>query len=83
MGSWRVGGILSLSRAFGDAFLKANLEFEGIDSGEDYRTGFGVIAEPDVSLTDLKSTYRSCMPASEATTPRGICRGRYVADGAY
>ena len=52
-----MGGILALSRAFGDAYMKANLQFEGVDSGSDYRTGFGVIADPHVSMTDLKSTY--------------------------
>lgn len=54
-GTWRVGGILALSRAFGDAYMKGNLQFEGIDSGSDYSTGFGVIADPYISVTDLKS----------------------------
>ena len=31
-GTWRVGGILALSRAFGDAYLKGSLQFEGIAS---------------------------------------------------
>ena len=29
-GTWRVGGLLALSRAFGDAYLKGSLQFEGV-----------------------------------------------------
>lgn len=50
-----MGGILALSRAFGDAYMKGSLQFEGIDSGTNYRSGFGVIADPYVSVTDLQS----------------------------
>lgn len=32
-GTWRVGGLLALSRAFGDAYLKGSLQFEGITEG--------------------------------------------------
>lgn len=53
-GTWRVGGILALSRAFGDAYLKGSLQFEGIDSGTSYESGFGVIADPFISITDIK-----------------------------
>ena len=53
-GTWRVGGILALSRAFGDAYLKGSLQFEGVRAGGDgYSSGFGVVAEPDTSLTAL------------------------------
>ena len=53
-GTWRVGGILALSRAFGDAYMKSSLQFEGLRASSDgYSSGFGVIAEPDTSLTDL------------------------------
>lgn len=54
-GTWRVGGILALSRAFGDAYMKGSLQFEGIDSGTNYRSGFGVIADPYISVIDLQS----------------------------
>lgn len=53
-GTWRVGGILALSRAFGDAYMKSSLQFEGLRASSDgYSSGFGVIAEPDTSLTDI------------------------------
>jgi protein phosphatase 1K len=53
-GTWRVGGILALSRAFGDAYLKGSLQFEGVRAGSDgYSSGFGVISEPDTVLTEL------------------------------
>lgn len=46
---WRVGGLLALSRAFGDAHLKASGEFEGFGgANDDYSSGFGVIATPHV-----------------------------------
>ncbi|KAL6764716.1 phosphatase 2C-like domain-containing protein [Haematococcus lacustris] len=55
-GTWRVGGLLALSRAFGDAYLKGSLQFEGIVEGSDgYSSGFGVIAEPFTSLQPLTS----------------------------
>ncbi|KAL3161417.1 hypothetical protein ABBQ32_010307 [Trebouxia sp. C0010 RCD-2024] len=53
-GTWRVGGILALSRAFGDAYLKGSGQFEGVPSGSDgYGSGFGVVADPTVTLTPL------------------------------
>lgn len=53
-GTWRVGGLLALSRAFGDAYLKGTGQFEGVQAGSDgYSSGFGVIAEPDVSVVEL------------------------------
>ena len=55
-GTWRVGGILALSRAFGDAYLKGSGQFEGVAAGSDgYGSGFGVIADPHVNLTQLSS----------------------------
>lgn len=53
-GTWRVGGLLALSRAFGDAYLKGTGQFEGVQAGSDgYSSGFGVVAEPDVSVVEL------------------------------
>mmetsp|Transcript_8575 Transcript_8575/g.24626 ORF Transcript_8575/g.24626 Transcript_8575/m.24626 type:complete len:350 (+) Transcript_8575:295-1344(+) len=53
-GTWRVGGLLALSRAFGDAYLKGSLQFEGIvEGGDGYSSGFGLIAEPYTVLTEL------------------------------
>jgi len=38
-GTWRVGGLLALSRAFGDSYMKASGFNEGIaDLGNDYST---------------------------------------------
>eukprot|EP00241_Pyramimonas_parkeae_P006782 CAMPEP_0114252506 /NCGR_PEP_ID=MMETSP0058-20121206/15874_1 /TAXON_ID=36894 /ORGANISM="Pyramimonas parkeae, CCMP726" /LENGTH=335 /DNA_ID=CAMNT_0001366447 /DNA_START=59 /DNA_END=1066 /DNA_ORIENTATION=+ len=54
-GTWRVGGLLALSRAFGDAYMKASGFNEGIaDLGNDYSSGFGVIADPEVTTVDLE-----------------------------
>lgn len=52
--TWRVGGLLALSRAFGDAYLKGSLQFEGLAAGSDgYASGFGLIAEPDVQIEEI------------------------------
>jgi protein phosphatase 1K len=57
-GTWRVGGLLALSRAFGDAYLKGSLQFEGIVEGSDgYGSGFGVIAEPYIRVLDVSGGY--------------------------
>ena len=49
-GTWRVGGLLALSRAFGDAYMKGTGQFEGIQAGSDnYSSGFGVVADPDIT----------------------------------
>lgn len=53
-GTWRVGGLLALSRAFGDAYLKGSLRFEGVTAGGDgYSSGFGLVAVPYTTLTPL------------------------------
>merc|ERR1711988_761131 len=53
-GTWRVGGILALSRALGDAYMKDSGRFEGMsDKGNKYGSGFGVIPDPDVEIFDL------------------------------
>eukprot|EP00898_Chlorokybus_atmophyticus_P001359 jgi/Chlat1/2223/Chrsp17S02546 len=46
-GVWRVGGLLALSRAFGDVYLK------DWSDGRDASGGFGLIAEPDMFDEDL------------------------------
>ena len=52
--TWRVGGLLALSRAFGNAYMKGSLQFEGVTAGSDgYASGFGVIAEPSVQTVEL------------------------------
>ena len=52
--TWRVGGLLALSRAFGDSYLKGSSQFEGVSAGSDgYSSGFGVIAEPDVQIMEI------------------------------
>lgn len=52
--TWRVGGLLALSRAFGDAYLKPTGEFEGFGSiNADYSSGFGVEATPFVTVEDV------------------------------
>lgn len=59
-GTWRVGGLLALSRAFGDAYLKGTGQFEGVAAGSDgYSSGFGVIADPDVTTIELSSLDKS------------------------
>lgn len=50
-GTWRVGGLLSLSRAFGDVFLKSWSDGR-IDGAQG---GFGLTAEPDVTVETISS----------------------------
>ena len=53
-GSWRVGGVLALSRAFGDSFLKESGRFEGLgERNADYGSGFGLNAEPDCYIESV------------------------------
>jgi len=53
-GSWRVGGVLALSRAFGDSFLKKSGRFEGFgEKNADYGSGFGLNAEPDCYIETI------------------------------
>ncbi|GLC44015.1 hypothetical protein PLESTB_000220100 [Pleodorina starrii] len=65
-GTWRVGGLLALSRAFGDAYLKGSLQFEGVAAGSDgYSSGFGVIAEPYTTVTPLTAEDSWLVVASD------------------
>ena len=76
-GTWRTGGILALSRAFGDAYMKGSLQFEGPNTaGSDgYAAGFGVIAIPTVAEVDLKgvspdpSSLYSCPLMAQCCIP--------------
>ena len=53
--TWRVGGLLALSRAFGDAYMKSAGDFEGFGGADDdYSSGFGVTAEPHVAVEALR-----------------------------
>jgi len=61
-GTWRVGGLLALSRAFGDSYMKASGFNEGIaDLGNDYSSGFGVIADPEVATVDVAAGDKGWM----------------------
>jgi len=55
--TWRVGGLLALSRAFGNAYMKAS----GLDEGygtaqDDYGSGFGVICTPDLIIREMPAS---------------------------
>jgi len=64
--TWRVGGLLALSRAFGDAYLKPSVDFEGIGyQDSDYMSGFGLIARPDVEVLELNSADEYMIIASD------------------
>ena len=65
-GSWRVGGVLALSRAFGDAFLKESGRFEGFgERNADYGSGFGLNAEPDCYIEQLTEKDTWVMMSSD------------------
>eukprot|EP01024_Parvocaulis_polyphysoides_P033080 TRINITY_DN2949_c0_g1_i3.p1 TRINITY_DN2949_c0_g1~~TRINITY_DN2949_c0_g1_i3.p1 ORF type:complete len:315 (-),score=58.31 TRINITY_DN2949_c0_g1_i3:324-1268(-) len=64
-GTWRVGGKLALSRAFGDAYMKSSLQFEGLPAGSDYSSGFGVVAEPYTTSKTLSAEDKWLVVSSD------------------
>ena len=65
-GTWRVGGLLALSRAFGDAYLKPSGMYEGLDTRDsDYSSGFGVTPIPWVKDVELRSGDEWIVVASD------------------
>ncbi len=76
-GTWRVGGILALSRAFGDAYLKGSLQFEGVRAGGDgYSSGFGVVSEPDTTITELTRARTSWLLSLQSLFQQWETRAR-------
>lgn len=64
--TWRVGGLLALSRAFGDAYLKPSSDFEGVGYQDaDYASGFGLIAKPDVTISPITTADEWMLVASD------------------
>lgn len=78
-GTWRTGGVLALSRAFGDAYLKGSSQFEGRPAGSDgYSSGFGLTAEPHIvveTLTDKDSWIIVCSDGLCGSPSRGAGGG--------
>eukprot|EP00854_Cymbomonas_tetramitiformis_P009610 gene9610-11384_t len=71
-GTWRVGGLLALSRSLGDAYMKESLVYEGIsDKGNNYGSGFGVIADPDVEIVDISGKKTLPVTKGEETVGDG------------
>ena len=61
-----MGGLLALARAFGDAYLKSSLQFEGVRLGSDgYSSGFGLTAEPYVLTVPLDADVTHLVVASD------------------
>ncbi|XP_024380638.1 probable protein phosphatase 2C 45 isoform X2 [Physcomitrium patens] len=88
-GTWRVGGLLALSRAFGDAYLKdwSDNQINGA------RGGYGLTAEPNISVETLtpedqmiilgtdglwelgnQEVVDICLAAGESTSPEEILK---------
>lgn len=65
-GTWRIGGLLALSRALGDAYLKSTGRFEGFGGADDdYSSGFGLIAEPFIKMRALDRDDHFLVVASD------------------
>ncbi len=67
-GTWRVGGLLALSRAFGDAYLKGGDQFEGVSfyASDSYASGFGE------SLLQPCHAVLCCVPAVPCCAAQGM-----------
>jgi Protein phosphatase 2C len=77
--TWRVGGLLALSRAFGNAYMKGSLQFEGVAAGSDgYGAGFGVIAEPSVQTVELTKDDQWVRAACSKCTCSDVERASFV-----
>jgi len=64
--TYRVRGMLALSRAFGDAYYKGFLQFEGVSyKNTRLDSGHGVIAEPDVENILLEPTDEYILVCSD------------------
>eukprot|EP00244_Chara_vulgaris_P001816 TRINITY_DN1299_c0_g1_i1.p1 TRINITY_DN1299_c0_g1~~TRINITY_DN1299_c0_g1_i1.p1 ORF type:complete len:444 (-),score=73.03 TRINITY_DN1299_c0_g1_i1:409-1740(-) len=58
-GTWRIGGLLALSRSFGDVYLK------NWSDGKDASGGFGLICEPHVTIETITSVDKFLIMASD------------------
>jgi hypothetical protein len=75
-GTWRVGGLLALSRAFGDAYLKGSDQFEGVSfyASDSYQSGFGEgVLAPLASIGGCLGGGRRVAPVGGLLLLAGCC----------